>query len=282
MEFKEILDHLWSSLKGILPRAMGALIVLGVGWITGRLLGRVVSTIIRRSKIDASFGRTLIGKTLERSGWSLSFFFDMVVRWFVYIGSFLVAVDILGIEILEPFTTMTIQYLPTVIGGFFIFIMGVVFVDFLADLAMTYSKELKIEYIGFFILSLRLFMYFVVTTVTLTVMKIDVSILYSFANALAWGVAAGIAVGLGIALGWGFKDTIAKNAEKWTMATRTTVEKVEEVEKEAELEALRKRVEELESSLAEQKEMFTGLVKIRASMIEELTTPVEEGLAQNP
>ena len=60
-------------------------------------------------------------------------------------------------------------------------------------------------------------------------MKIDVSILYIFANAMAWGIAIGVSVGLGIAFGWGFKDFIAESAKEWIQSLTTTAEKVEEV-----------------------------------------------------
>ena len=46
-------------------------------------------------------------------------------------------------------------------------------------------------------------------------MKVEVQILYIFANALAWGIAIGIAAGLGIAIGLGFKDVIAKKTLNW-------------------------------------------------------------------
>jgi len=273
MQLQDILEHFLLVLREMLPKVVGAFIVLGTGWIIGRLLGKAFSKFIRITRVEAPFRKTLFGKILDRSGWSLSGFFDIVARWFVYVCSILIAINVLGIDVLEPITSMAFMYLPMFIGGLFIFILGMLLSDFLADLVETWSNELKIAYTKVFVLSLRLFMYFMVTTVALVVMKIDVSILYIFANALAWGLAVGIAAGLGIALGWGFKDVVAKNAEKWIGASKAAVEKIEGM---AEVEALRARVEELESSLAEQKESFEKMERTKAAIIAELTKPVTD------
>lgn len=268
-----ILERLWLALLDLLPKVVSALIILSVGWLTGRLLGALVLRVFRRAKIEHAFIKTTFGKALERSGLKPSLFFEMVVRWFVYIGSFLIAVDILGIEALRPFANTFVQYIPLAIGGAIILVLGLIATDFLADFALAASGETRREYTGVFILSLRFFMYFVVTIVSLTIMKIDVSILYVFANALAWGIAGGIGVGLGVALGWGFKDTIAKNAEKWIGVARVSAEKVEET---AEVLQLQERVKGLEATLAEHKQRIESLTTIRIAKIEELLTPVAD------
>jgi hypothetical protein len=265
-----ILEQLWLALLELLPKVVGALIVLSVGWLTGRLLGTLVLRVFRRAKIENAFVKTAFGKALERSGLKPSLFFDMVVRWFVYLGSFLIAVDILGIEALKPFANTFVHYIPLAIGGAIILVLGLIAADFLADLALAASGGTRREYASIFIIGLRFFMYFVVAIVSLSIMKIDVSILYVFANALAWGIAGGIGVGLGVALGWGFKDTIAKNAEKWIGVARVSAEKVEET---AEVLQLQERVKELEATLAEHRQRIESLTTIRIAKIEELMSP---------
>jgi len=273
MQLGGILERFWLALVEAMPRIVGALIVLLVGWAFGRLLGKGVSGFVRRLKIEASFRKTLMGRALERSGVSLGLFLDLAVRWLVYIGSILAAIDILGFKALEPFVTAAINYLPSLIGGVLILIIGFVAVDFIADLARAASSEARIEYAGVVILGFRLILYFAVAVVALSIMKIDISILYIFANALAWGIAAGAGVGLGIALGWGFKDIVARNAERWVAGAKGVAERVEEV---AELQALRDRVKELEASLAEHKARIEELVRVRTAMLEELKGPVED------
>lgn len=161
--------------------------------------------------------------------WHLSsLLLDLTVRWFVYVCSLLAAIDILGFKALEPFVTAAVQYLPHLIGGILILVIGLVAVDFVADLSRATGLEARVEYAGVVILGFRLILYFAVAIVALSIMKVDVSILYIFANALAWGVAVGVGAGLGIALGWGFKGFVARNAERWISGARGAVERVGE------------------------------------------------------
>ncbi|MBS7620039.1 hypothetical protein KEJ21_05275 [Candidatus Bathyarchaeota archaeon] len=267
-----LLERLWQILLDLTPKIIGAIVVLVVGWIFGRLMGSLVRRAFQRARIEHAFHKTTLGKALERSGFKSSVFFDMVVRWFIYFGAILIAIDFLGIEALESFLNNFLQYIPIAIGGVFIFIIGLIIADFLADLALAASKEAKLEYASFFILCLRLIMYFMVAVIAFTIMKIDVSILHIFANALAWGVAAGLGVGLGVAFGWGFKDAVAKNADKWIKTFRTAAEVTD---KTVELQALKDKIRDLEAIVAEKNEKIETLSSVRMELLEELTAPVE-------
>jgi len=268
-----LLERLWQILLDLTPKIIGALVVLVIGWIFGRLMGSLVRRAFQRARIEHAFNKTTLGKALERSGFKSSTFFDLVVRWFIYFGAILIAIDFLGIEALGSFLNNFLQYIPMAIGGAFIFIMGLIIADFLADLALATSREARIEYANFFILCLRLLMYFMVAVVALTIMKIDVSILYIFANALAWGLAGGLGVGLGVAFGWGFKDVVAKNAEKWLKTFRSTAEVTD---KTVELQTLKDKIKDLEATVVEKDEKIKNLTSIRMEVLEELTAPVED------
>jgi len=229
MEEKAIqIQQLWSSFIGFLPKIAGAIVVLVVGWAVGRALGKGISILLGKVGVGDAFRKTLVGRALERSGITSLRFFDLVVRWFVYLIAIFVAVDILEIRILSTFMTEIIAYLPSFIYGLIILFVGIVFADFVGDAVKAIGREAKIEFIGLLADGLRLFLYFVIVVIALSVMKIDVSILHSFANALAWGIAIGVCVGLGIAFGWGFKDVVAKNAEKWLESTKTVAKKAED------------------------------------------------------
>lgn len=222
------IQELWSSLMELLPKIAGAIVVLIVGWIAGRALGKGVSILLGKIGVGDAFRKTLVGRALERSGVTSIRFFDLVVRWFVYLIAIFVAVDILKIRILSAFMTEVVSYLPSFIYGLVILFVGLMFGDFVGDAVKAIGREAKIEFIGLLAEGLRLFLYFIVVVIALAVMKIDVSILHTFANALAWGVAIGVCVGLGIAFGWGFKDVVAKNAEKWLESTKTVAKKAED------------------------------------------------------
>ena len=221
------MNNLAANVADMLPRIAGAVIALVIGWIAGRALGKAVSKLLDKVGVDDALRKTLVGKTLERSGITCVHFFDIIVRWFVYLIAIFAAVDILQIEVLSYYMNMVVAYLPNFIAGIVIFVAGFIIIDYVADFIRRLGEEAQIAYSRIFADGLRLFLYGVVTILALSQMKIDVSILYIFANALAWGLAIGLCVGLGIALGWGFKDAIAENSKKWIKSWTETVERVD-------------------------------------------------------
>jgi small-conductance mechanosensitive channel len=223
------LMQIWNTFVALLPRVVGAIIALIIGWIAGKALGKAISKVLDRAGVDDALRPTIFGRVLERSGITCVGFFDLIVRWFVYLIAIFAAVDILQIEILRTYMNMVVTYLPSLIAGVIILIAGFIITDYITDLMKKVGEEAGIAYSRVFSDMLRLFLYSVVIIIALSQMKIDVSVLYIFANALAWGISIGAGVGLGIALGWGFKDVIAESAKEWIKSLTTTAEKVEEV-----------------------------------------------------
>ncbi len=213
------LSEVWESFVILLPTISSAIIVLIIGWAVGRIVGRFISTILKRSSIDRLLEKTIIGKAVISSGIEPIRFFDLLVRWIIYIIALFVALDILQIKILGDFMKAVMAYLPNFITGVVILIFGFIIADFVGNFATTLGRKSKLFFPAIIGSIIKLILYFMVVTMALAQMKIEVQILYIFANALAWGSAIGIGVGLGIAFGWGLKDIIAKRAIKWIRTT---------------------------------------------------------------
>jgi uncharacterized protein YegP (UPF0339 family) len=154
-------------------------------------------------------------------------FFDMIIRWFIYLIAVFAAVDILEIKILSTYLMKIVEYLPNLIIGVLALIFGLILVDWLADILGLIGEETKIEFSGVLIIGLRLFLYFMVLIIALTLMKIDVGILYIFAGALAWGAAILVALGIGIAFVLGSKKIFNKNIPRWLKSIEQSAQNME-------------------------------------------------------
>jgi len=228
MGIETYFNDLLQSIIALLPNISVALVVLAIGYIVGRLLGKGISKILTKTKFDEALRKTIIGKTIEHAGVTGVRLFDLITRWAVYFVAIFIAVDILSISELSALMQGIVAYIPYLIAGVLIITIGFIISDFVGDVAKSFGKETKIEYAGLFSGILKLFLYFIVIIIALSTMKIDVSIIYTFATALAWGIALGLCIGLGIALGLGFKDVIAENAEKWIVTSQSMAKKAED------------------------------------------------------
>ena len=223
------LEDLWDTFVTMLPGVIGAIIALIIGWIAGRALGKGVSKVLDKTGVDDALRKTVVGKSIEKSGITCVHFFDLIVRWFVYLIAILAAASILDIEVLSEFLNSVVSYIPSFIAGVFILLFGFIVVDYFADFFRALGREAKIEFTGIIVTGLRLLLYFVVIVISLSVIGIDLTILYIFATALSWGIAIGAGVGIAIALGWGFKDVVREKADEWIEKATEAARKVEEV-----------------------------------------------------
>ena len=211
----QIITNLINQFVAFLPRIIGAIIILIIGWAVGRLLGAAISRLLDKAGVDDALRKTSVGKAIERAGVPTPRFFDILVRVFIYLIAVFAAVNVLQIDVLTYYMKMVVEYLPSLIAGIVILIFGLMIADFIGDAITAVGREAKIEYASLASIAVRGALYLVVIIIGLSTMKIDVSILNVVVTAISWGVAGAIALGGGLALGFGLRDYVAKKAEEW-------------------------------------------------------------------
>jgi len=205
----DYLGYIESTLGGVisyLPKIAGAIIILLIGWIVGRLLGKYISKFLDKIGVDDALLRTAVGQAIEKSGTTVVKFFDLVIRWFVYLIAVMGAANILEIEFLSEFIQMIVQYIPSILAFMAILIVGFLLIDFLVDFLEHIGEAGGVAFMKIIMSVMRLFLYFVVLILALTQLKLDMTIIYIFIEPLAWGVALGIGAAIAIIVGFGLKD----------------------------------------------------------------------------
>lgn len=210
--------YLESAVTGaiaFLPRLIGALVILLIGWIVGRLVGGVLRRIVDRTEIDRLVMRTPIGRALGGTERAVSTSLGRIGAYFVYALAILAAADALAIQLLSEWIAAAVTYLPAFVAGSLIIIFGFVLTDFLADVVAGTETMTEVRYTQTFADGLRLFLYTVAIVVGLDTMGVDVQIIYLLVGALAGGLALGAALAIGIAFGLGGRDYVATNIADW-------------------------------------------------------------------
>jgi small-conductance mechanosensitive channel len=194
----------------VLPAIIGALIVLLIGWIAGRLLGKAARIVLDKITATATeapmIGDSDLGKTLEKSTVSIGYLGDITVRCIVYLIAILAAVDILQLDYLSKLMTMVIQYIPHVVAFIIILIVGIILVDYFIDLFISYSKNKNIDLLNPVLVLVRLFLYFVTVMLALSQLELDLTIIYTLITPLAWGVGIGLGASIAIVVWFGMKN----------------------------------------------------------------------------
>lgn len=132
----------------VVYKLLGALIVLGIGWLIAVVVGRFVSEILRRLKFDQFFEKAGFKEALEKAELKVDAagFIGEIVKWVLFIIALVAAVDILGFKQFTVFLIDVANYLPNVIVAVAIFVVTVIIVDYLTKIVRAWVEGMKTGY----------------------------------------------------------------------------------------------------------------------------------------
>lgn len=197
--FTDMFSNLWVDAVAIVPTFVGALLLLLIGRILGKVSGRVVQEVLKRFKADKYFK---VGKGLD-----VSEVMAMLVKWIVYLAFIGAAVDFLAIATLTAFFGNVLGFLAGLLGGIVILVVGYI----VAGYVQKKVAETKAHYAQ--ILSQVIFFFTLVITVSMAFQVVGIPT--DLLNGIILLLVAGIALGLAIALGLGLKDVVSKLSKKY-------------------------------------------------------------------
>jgi len=131
----EALTNMVEDIIAFLPALIGAIIVILIGYAAGSVAGKAVNKLIEKLGIEKSFDETSTGKAFRAARLDLSSFVGAVTKAFIIVLSVIFAIQILNVGgPLGGYLVDVANYLPRLLGGIMIIIVGIVLVDFLASL----------------------------------------------------------------------------------------------------------------------------------------------------
>lgn len=197
---EEVLWTFLNSSIAFLPKLIAAAILLGIGWIVGKVVGRVTKEIMRRLEVDQYISK---GKkpVLKLSG-----IFSLIFSWAIYLVFIQAAVDALGIPTLASFFQSILEFLPGVIKAILVIVVGYTIAEYVRSgieaSGITYS-ELMGKTLFFLII-------YIAVAMALPLVGIDPTLV----NSLLLIIVGSIGVGIAIAIGLGLKDVVAEIVKK--------------------------------------------------------------------
>lgn len=128
------LENVLESIIDAIPAIIVAIIVLILGYVIGMVVGKAVNKIVERLGVERAFDKTSTGRSFRASGLDLSNFIGSVVKAFIFILAVILAIQILEVGgVLGAYLTDIADYLPRLLAGILILIIGTVFVEVLSS-----------------------------------------------------------------------------------------------------------------------------------------------------
>lgn len=213
MDLGTMFSDFVSDVADAMPSIIAAIIVIIIGYIAGKFLGRSVNKLVEKMGIEKSFDETDAGKSFRKAGMDLSSFIGGVTTAFIIVISIVFAIQILDIGgPVGEFLVDIAAYLPRLLGGVVIIIVGTVLVGFLASLVGNTLKPVfpkaKSEIADMLTNLLQVGLIAVILLIALDLMQLSGELVYPL-------ILGFVIIGAGIALTDGLIESITDDHKEF-------------------------------------------------------------------
>ncbi|GBD31687.1 hypothetical protein HRbin33_00646 [bacterium HR33] len=148
-QFNIVVDSLRSfltQLAGYLPRLIGALVILLVGWIIARWIRVLVAKLLAAVRLDQATKKAGIDDMLRQGGIELTMsgVIAGLVYWLIVLVTLLAAIDSLGLAVASDVLNQVVLFLPNVVVAVLILIFGALFGNLIRGIVATYLAGAQI------------------------------------------------------------------------------------------------------------------------------------------
>ncbi len=213
MNLVDTLSESFNSAMGTLvesiPTLIGAIVILVVGWVIGRFVGGVVTTLLSRANADQWFSKYAGDVYGPNTGaMAPTRLLGGLARWFIYLVFFIAAANFLNWPQVSSLLNDFIAWLPNLVAAVVIVIAAPVIGQVLRVTIQTSSESLgagNAAFLG------RLVQFGVIVFAVLAALA-QVGIAPGLITTLFQGVVLAIAVAIGLAFGLGGRDVAGEIA----------------------------------------------------------------------
>ena len=132
-DLEQVLTDMVADIIEAIPTILAAVIILILGWVIGSLVGKAMNKFVEKIGWERAFEQSSVGRTFKASGLDLSNVIGGFVKVFIIVLAVIYAIEILNVGgTLGEYLADIAAYLPRLLAGVLIIILGAVLVDFLA------------------------------------------------------------------------------------------------------------------------------------------------------
>lgn len=205
---QDALYNFFIQVSGFIPKLIGALIILIIGYFIARSLRWTAQKVLGFLKVDTLFDRSGVNNLLAKTGMNLSatkLIADMIY-WIIMLAIWVAFFNSLGLEVISNLINQVILFIPNLIVACFIIAVGMYLGDFVQKIVTaTLNSAGQGENAATFASIAKGGVIFLTATVALSQLGIGGDVV----NTVVQSVFGGLALAFGIAFGMGGKDWAA-------------------------------------------------------------------------
>jgi len=215
-----ILTALANALNLVLtfiPKFIGFLVILLVGWIIASVVSRGLTLLLRKIGFDRLSDRIGLTRLEQRMGVRMDTagILGKIVYWFILLIFLVPAADALGLPAVSNILNTLVAYIPNVFVAILVLFLGTLAATFVADIVRGATATAKIGNPNLFATIARWSIMGFAALIALEQLQIAPALI----NELFGAIVAAAALALGLAFGLGGRET----AQKYLNRTESTV-----------------------------------------------------------
>ena len=208
-----------------IPRVIGFIVILVIGWIIASLLGKAIRAVLHAVKFDNLAQRAGFAGFVQKSGVKTdsSGFLAAIVEWFIKLIVLVVAFDALGLPAVSDVLRQLLLWLPNLVVGLVVLVIGGLLANAASSLVRGATAEAGFDNPDRLakIAAIAIWAFAIVIAVN------QIGIAATLVNTLFMGVVGAVAVAFALAFGLGGRATAAEVVRKWYDQAQASAPKVE-------------------------------------------------------
>jgi hypothetical protein len=203
----------FSMLLSAIPRILGFIIVVAIGWFVSTILARAVTGLLRAIKFDELAQRSGLADFLAKmsTGTDSAGVVAGLVKWLVRIVVLLVAFDVLGLPAVSDVMRQLLLWLPNLVVAIFVLFIGGIAARALGNIVRGATAESGFSNPETLANVVRTTVWAFAIVVAINQLGIATNLI----NTLFTGFVGALAVALGLAFGLGGRDLASRTLENW-------------------------------------------------------------------
>lgn len=207
-----------TMLFAAIPRILGFIIVVLIGWLIASLIARAVATLLRTVRFNEVAERAGIARFTQRAGLTAdpAEVVAGIVKWLIRIVVLLVAFDLLGLPAVSEVLREFLLWLPNLIVAIAVLLLAGVAANALANIVRGAAAEAGMSNPDTLANVTRI----IVWGFSVVVAFNQLGVARTLINTLFTGLISAVALAAGLAFGLGGRDMAARKLEEWNSRSR--------------------------------------------------------------
>jgi hypothetical protein len=203
----------FSMILSAIPRILGFIVVVAIGWFVSTILARAVTGLRRAIRFDELARKSGLADFLAKmsTGTDSAGVVAGLVKWLVRIVVLLVAFDVLGLPAVSDVMRQLLLWLPNLVVAIFVLFIGGIAARALGNIVRGATAESGFSNPETLANVVRTTVWAFAIVVAINQLGIATNLI----NTLFTGFVGALAVALGLAFGLGGRDLASRTLENW-------------------------------------------------------------------